>query len=166
MPQTTPTASPEMEVRALEMEVRDLPRRHTATVRETVVGAAIPATLGRIFGLVMTALARQGVSPSGPPFAWYHTFGAELDIEAGFPVLAPIEPDGDVRPGELPGGPALSTVHVGSYDALEETYRLMEDRMRELGRTADGGPFECYLDPPTTPTADTRTEIHQPLRRS
>ena len=149
------------------MEIRELDPVHTAAVRETVAESAMPATLGRIFGLVMAALEKQGVASSGPPFTWYHSFGDRIDMEAGFPVEAPIEPEGEVRPGELPTGPALFALHVGPYDALADTYRLMEDRMAELGRAPAGGPFECYLtDPDTTAQAGWRTELYQPLQHA
>ncbi len=56
---------------------------------------------------------------TGPPVALYHGRpGDTVDVEAGFPVAAQVAPDGEVEPGELPGGPAVEMVHEGPYETL------------------------------------------------
>lgn len=151
--------------RRLAAQIQELRPAHTAAVRETVAVTAVPATLGRIFGRVLGALESQGIVPTGPPFAWYHARGETVDLEAGFPVETDVEPEGEVRPGTLPAGPALVALHVGPFDTLADTYRVLEERMAELGCLPRAGPIECYLtDAETTAPAGWWTELRQPVR--
>jgi effector-binding domain-containing protein len=146
------------------VQIRELRPVHTAAVRRTVAEEAVPTTLGRIFDRVLGTLESQGVAPIGPPFAWYHAQGERVDLEAGFPVETDIRPEGEVRPSTLPAGPTLVAVHVGPFDTLSDTYRLVEERMAELGCLPRDGPIECYLtDAETTAPAGWRTELRQPV---
>ena len=146
-------------------EIRELGPRHVASVRETIRQEQIPEAMGRIFGLVAAATAKQGITPSELAFARYHSFGGSIDVEAGFSVPVPIQPDGEVRPGQLPEGPAAVALHVGPYDTLADTYAALEGWLQEQGREADGAMWECYLtDPESEPDPQRwRTEVYVPL---
>ena len=149
-----------------KVEVRHVEPQHTASVRQTVDRDNIADDLGRMFQLVTTALARQGVTPIGPPFARYHEWGDEVDLEAGMPVATVIRPDGEVGPSSLPGGRAARALHVGAYEDLRNTYESIEAWMAASGRSASGGPWEVYLTDPSTEPDPRRwaTEIIWPLR--
>lgn len=69
------------------------PRRiHTteqpvAAIRERVPMTSLTEFFGRAFGAVMAATQKQGVFPTGPPFARYYGVpGDTVDVEAGFPI--------------------------------------------------------------------------------
>jgi effector-binding domain-containing protein len=149
------------------IELRVLRAQPTATARETVGRDDIPAAIGRIFQAVNQAAVRQGVAAAGAPFARYHSFGATVDLEAGMPVTAPIQPDGEVRPGQLPAGPAAIAVHVGPYEGLPATYAAIEAWIASTGHTASGGPWEIYLTDPSQEPDPSRwiTEVIYPLHR-
>jgi effector-binding domain-containing protein len=141
--------------------------QHAAAVRLTVPIAEISRHMGRIFGEVAAWLGHSGVPIVGPPFARYYSVAPEaVDLEAGFPAAAPVEPHGDVHASELPGGPAVTTMHIGPYEAMEPAYEAIAAWIREHGREAGGAPWEVYLtDPSEVPSpADWRTKIVQPLR--
>jgi AraC family transcriptional regulator len=149
-----------------KIELRVLRSHHTASVREDVGQSDIPEALGHIYQAVNEALAKQGVEPDGAPFARYHAFGDSIDLEAGVMVTTPIQPDGVVRPNQLPEGPAAIAVHAGPYETLRETYEAMDHWLQAGGHTANGGPWELYItDPSAEP--DSRkwlTEVIFPLR--
>jgi len=141
--------------------------QHAAAVRVTVPLADIGPTLGRIFGDVAAYLAGAGVPMTGPPFARYYSVAPEsVDVEAGFPVPTSVPPRGDVRPAELPGGPAATTMHVGPYDAMEPAYAEIAEWIRAHGREANGAAWEVYFsDPEQVPDpAQWQTKIVQPLK--
>lgn len=150
-----------------KIELRVLKAKHTATARETVGRDDIPAAIGRLFQAVNQAIKRQGASTAGAPFARYHSFGATVDLEAGMPVSAPIQPDGTVKPEQLPAGPAAIAVHVGPYESLPATYTAIEAWMASTNHTAGGGPWEVYLTDPSEEPDPSRwlTEVIYPLRR-
>lgn len=150
-----------------EITITDLSEQPMACIREHVRVDAMPQFFDRVFHAVMAAVQRQGAAPAGPPFALYFGMPTDtVDVAAGFPVTRPIEADGDVQPGALPGGRTYEAVHVGPYDAMEATYHALIERM-----AADGVPpadvmWEQYLsDPQTQPDpAAWRTRVCWPVR--
>jgi effector-binding domain-containing protein len=133
--------------------------------------------VGALFGLhmgnVADRIAELGGTPAGPPYARYHEFGPErADIEFGIPVAAPVanlrplaecEP-GEVGMGELPGGPAAITLHVGAYPKLGEAYQRLQDWIPAQGQTPGGAPWESYIkDPSEVAEADLQTELIWPV---
>lgn len=150
-----------------KIELRVLRPHLTATVRETVGRDDIPAAIGRIFQAVTAATGRQRIEHNGSPFARYHSFGDLVDLEAGVPVKTPIQPEGPVKPSELPGGPAAIAVHAGPYEGLADTYAAIEGWVASTGRTASGGPWEIYLTDPSAEPDPMKwlTEVIFPLQR-
>ncbi|MFV2062108.1 MAG: GyrI-like domain-containing protein [Chloroflexota bacterium] len=150
-----------------KIEVRALHVRHVASVRESIARNDITEALGRIYREVNEALAKQGVEPNGAPFARYHEFGQKVDLEAGLPVASPIVREDEVKPSELPGGPAAVAVHAGPYEGLSTTYDAIEAWMKSTNRSANGGPWEVYLTDPSSEPDPTKwlTQILWPLRQ-
>jgi effector-binding domain-containing protein len=118
-------------------------------------------------------LAQRDTQPAGPPFVRYYTFGeGETDVELGIPVAVPIAGEGRIVAGELPGGAAIATWHIGPHDTLADAYARMQDWLKAHNRTPDGAPWEIYhwIDPiqyrgtSTWPApSDWRTQLVQPI---
>ena len=151
-----------------KIELRVLQPHHTASVRETVLRDSVTEALGRSFQAVRESLAKQGVDASGSLFARWHAFGDKVDVEAGLMVSAPIQPDGEVKPSELPGGPAAIAIHAGPYEGLKATYDAVEAWLARTERTKSGGPWEIYLTDPSAEPDSTRwlTEIIYPIEKT
>ena len=129
----------------------------TAVVKHAGVSIA---DLPSLFDAGFMAIATSGAQIVGPAFALYRGNPASsLDIEIGFPVVAPLASPVSgpqlVEPSTLPGGRALTLSHFGSYDSLHEGWeRLMaEPTTRE---SAPSCYFEVYVTEPT-PDADPAT---------
>jgi effector-binding domain-containing protein len=152
---------------AREITIKTLGPQPIATIRSVTPAARVSAALGQILPEVWAYVAGQGKQPAGPPFTRYHgDFTETVELEAGLPVAEPIEGNGRVQAGELPGGPVASIMHIGHYDTLSETYDALAVWMAAEGRVP-GGPFwEVYLtDPQEVPDpAEWQTEIICPLR--
>ena len=149
---------------ASRIEVRVLPFRHAATVRRTVASSAMTGEILRGLDLVETAIGMQGLAPVGPPFVRLHRLGGELDLEIGIPLAQPIEPDGDVRPSSLPGGPAVHVLRLGDM-AGARTHRALAAYLVRNGLTQAGSPWECLLgDPERVPDlAAWQTDLYVPV---
>ena len=82
--------------------------------------AGFPAAADSTFPALFGWLGASGVAPAGPPFIRYHLIdmAAELQVEFGAPVAAPIDGDGRVQPGIVPAGDYLVLRHTGPYDQL------------------------------------------------
>lgn len=135
--------------------------QQVAVVRGRMTTTELPAFLGGAFGEVMAAVAAQGRRVAGMPFGRYVPVGdGTFDVEAGFPVDAPVVAQGRVAPGTLPAGPAVSVVHRGPYDTVPAAYELLLRSVSDAGGRPAGAPWECYLDGPDVP--DPRTEVVLP----
>ena len=60
----------------------------------------------------------------------------------------------------LPGGPALRILHVGAYDGIGPAYEAGENWLVAHHKTANGAPWESYLDDPEV--EDPRTMVCMP----
>jgi len=136
----------------------EVSEQHTAVRRGHVDHQGIAEFLGGAFSAVAGALGVQGVQPVGPPFAKYRiAHDGGWDVEAGFPVVDPIEADGDVVPSTLPGGTVAQTIHRGAYDQLASAYQAVEAFISEAGMNLGDGAWESYLDDMDVP--DHRTLV-------
>jgi len=150
-----------------KVELRVLRSHHTASMRKEVSQADVPQAIGHMFQAVKAALASQGIEPDGAPFARYHSSGDMVDLEAGAMVATPIAADGDVKPGELPAGPAAIAIHVGPYETLSATYDVIEAWLTaSTSHQASGGPWELYITDPSAEPEPRKwlTEIIYPLK--
>ena len=146
-------------------EIVTLEPRPVALLRETVRMDALTAYYDRAFHTVMSTVGAQGVSIAGPPVGVYYGMPSEtVDVAAGFPTDRPIAPDAGVTPETLPGGRAAQILHVGSYDALQETYGRLQQWLGEQGLTPGPVMWETYLTEPDDAHPEaTQTLIVWPL---
>jgi effector-binding domain-containing protein len=146
--------------------VETIEAQPVASVRLECDATKVSETLAVVYGEVMGAIGGQGGEIVGPPFARYHEIAdGKIDLEAGMPVKKAIEAHGRVKPGELPGGKAAMTWHVGSYHELQQSYDRLSAWMKSEALAPRGGFWETYwTDPGLEPDPSTwRTQIHWPV---
>ncbi len=131
-------------------------------VRMPEIGGAISSAFGEVYGY----LGAHRVTAADPPFVIYTVTpspGLPFEIEVCAPVRHAIDPPSGWRLTDLPAGTFASTVHVGSYDNLGQTYARLDAWLREHGYAKAGPPREVYLSEPSTPPELTRTVIEYPV---
>jgi effector-binding domain-containing protein len=143
------------------------------SIRSTVAVADLAQAQGERLGELWRSLQTRGFAPLGPPFVRYHTFAeTETDVELGFPVSAGVTGAGRVEAGQLPGGAAIVTWHLGAHDKLGDAYRRLEQWLAANEREAAGAAWEVYwwIDPNREPDplswpapTEWRTELVQPV---
>ena len=131
-----------------------------ATVTMESIGSAVDQALPELFGW----LAGKGIPPAGAPFIRFLVIDmdAELQIEMGVPVSAPVGASGRVQPGVLPSGRYVVLRHIGPYDgddglipanaALQEwasKHGVEFDSSETPKGSVWGGRFEHYLTDPS-----------------
>jgi effector-binding domain-containing protein len=146
------------------------------SIRRTVELAQLTATQGESLRELWSFTHRRGVNPAGPPFVRYHTLDeSETDLEVGIPVVEASSGEGRVAAGELPGGAAVTTWHVGSHDGLADAYARVDAWLKEHEREAYGAAWEVYtwIDPGLAPDpsawpapSEWRTQLVQPIKSS
>jgi effector-binding domain-containing protein len=156
-------------VKAYDVQPQTRDTQATAVTETVLPAREIGPWLEKAYRALTEVIAAHGTSPSGPPFARYHRLEAgRVAVEAGFPVVTAIEPDGDVRPSYLPGGPAVATIHVGAYEEIAPAYSALAAWVTGHGGKPAGDAWESYLSDPTgnTDPSAMRTEVVQPYEQA
>lgn len=148
-------------------EVKEVAPQPVAVVRERVARDALGDFFERSLDDVLRYLETAGADVSGPAFGRFHEYGeAEVDVEAGYPVLEVVEGSGTIGASELPGGRVVATVHEGSYDGLGAAHDAAVAYCAEGGYEVAGAPWEVYWTGPRD-GADPdgwRTEVVYPIK--
>jgi len=156
-----------------DVKIEQLEPQPILSIRATVRIDQLGEAMGDRLQALQSYLRQHGTQPSGPPFVRYHTFGeTETDLETGVPVAAPIDGEGRIAGGELPGGPAVTTWHIGPHDKLGEAYARIEAWLKEHGRERGGPAREVYhwidlshdLDPSKWDPSAWGTQLVQPIK--
>lgn len=122
-------------------EIVTRPDRPYAAVRGRVTMTTMNEIADRI-GEVFGWLAARGVEGAGAPFLRYTGIAmpGPLDVEAGVPVAVPVDGDGEVVPGVLPGGRYVTLTHVGHFDGLVGATEHLLAWAKDQGLTFDTAP--------------------------
>lgn len=139
----------------------------TATIRVTSEPSRIGEAFGEVLPEVASHLQRAGASPAGPAFARFFDYTEEAaDFEAGFPVSEPVAGEGRVEAGELPGGRAAVTIHLGPYEGLQAAHEAMGEWVLANDHDPAGPVWEVYMvGPAEEDPSKWRTELVWPLRK-
>lgn len=147
----------------LDVSFRELPATHVVVLDgEGDPGTGVPATLGRLMGVVTSQSLTDDMS--GMPFTRYRGFdGSGLGETTEWAVGAPFAV-GTVVEGhtlrEIPAGRFAVTVHRGSYHSIAGTWEAFFEALRERGVAVADEAFEVYVDDPTQVAPDqVRTEL-------
>lgn len=145
-----------------QIESRNPPEQPTAVVRGHVTLDRIGEWMGAAYGEVYGYLGRARAAPCGPPFGRFTVVGDGVDVEAGVPISARVDPYGRVEPSTLPGGPHAAVLHVGPYDSVGPAYEAVDSWIRAHGYVPAGMAWENYLSDPATDPEQIRTEVVEP----
>lgn len=134
--------------------------------KETVYdGPKIAQAMGDAFGEVFGFIGQAGITPLSQPITVYHGMDPEtLRFQAGVFVTAEdaAKATAPVQAGELPAGDAMSTVHVGPYDNLNQSHGALWKHMEAEGIPGAMPVWEIYIDDPADiDPAKLRTEIYR-----
>ncbi len=130
-------------------QVVERPAVLVASIRVKCKPSEISATLGILLPEVMALIMASGAKMAGPPFSRYHAWNdAEIDLEAGIPVLAKVEAKGRVVNSELPGGRLVTCWHIGPYEKLTGAHEGLQAHLKAKGLKARGGVWEVYWTDP------------------
>jgi effector-binding domain-containing protein len=153
-------------------EIVERPEQPYVAVRSVVsmrtLGSTLPPLLPEVFGW----LGQHGHQPAGPPFWKYDVIdmAANLVVEVGVPVVAPVSADGRMMAGVLPAGRYATVVHVGHPEGLQAaTGALLEwaDRQGlkwDMREAADGEHWGCRLEEYLTDPAEVPDMAHWETR--
>jgi effector-binding domain-containing protein len=149
----------------IDIEVKELPAQHVLTIRERATAKGLGAAMRGLYPVIAAYLEKRGVQPAGPSFGLFHSYGEEIDFEAGFPVAESVEGEGRIRASELPGGRAAVVTHIGPYETIGPVHEALDAFVHD--RSDHGGPSrEVYWSGPADEPDSSRwrTDVIYPLR--
>jgi effector-binding domain-containing protein len=155
-----------------DIKIKEIMEQPTLTIRETATMASIPERMGEIFSEIIAFMNKKGIAPAGAPFAFWHNMNSEsiskgvFDMECGFPVGMPVEGASQIKASRLPGGKVVAALHIGPYEALAETYEVVQTWIKEKGYLVEEDMWETYLTNPCEVPDKSRwmTEIFWPIK--
>jgi effector-binding domain-containing protein len=152
-----------------QVSLKELADQFILGVRFHTSYEKLDESIGSAFADIFTCLGERGEFPAGPPFSVY--YGEEwdekdIDMEICVPVVRPMGGRERVNGRELAGGLMASTLHMGPYHEIAESYQVLDLWIKKRGHQYDGPPREVYLVGPeqVEEEADLRTEIMFPVK--
>jgi len=136
---------------APDLEVKEVPARRVAFIAERAHMEEMNKVVPRNINKVARAIDRRH---TGAPFCKCPAPDEDgyFETEIGWPVPDDVEAEAPVEVGESPAATALVMKHVGPYEELGRSYRVMAEEMEERGLKPSSAPVEWYeTDPQETP---------------
>lgn len=132
-----------------EPEIVALTPMTVALFRQTVPMNALTDYFDRAFRTVGAVLGAQQIPITGPPLGVYYGMPTDtVDVAAGFPTGRLAEAADGVTAEALTEGRAAQILHVGGFDAMQETYRRLTAWMTQQGLVPGPVMWETYLTEP------------------
>jgi effector-binding domain-containing protein len=149
-----------------QCELVDRSAQPTLFIRTRTAVQDLPRVVGQAYGAIMQYAGSLGVQPCGAPFVAYHNMDMQdLDIEVGFPFAQELTGHGNIQVGGIPGGQAVTCMHIGPYDQVGGAYEAVQKWVEANSYIPVGVAYEFYLnDPQTTPPAELQTQVVFPLQ--
>jgi effector-binding domain-containing protein len=126
----------------------------------------VPELLPPAFDEVARYIHLHGVRASGPCLAvWYSSAEAleNEEVEAAFPIGAPLPETERIRVYDLPQEYVASVVHKGDFDEFGQAYKAILRWIETNGYRITGPYREIYLQHDRRDLKDTTTEIQFPI---
>ncbi len=141
---------PEKEMVKFEIGIQDVDAEHVLVIHEHVHQDEMSKVVPHDIDEVHAYTQELGLGFHGPPICVcpFPNEDGTLEAEIGWPVAGQVPGRGRIEAKTLPATRALVMKHVGPYEALGRSYRLMSELMEENGLTAVGDPREIYVSDP------------------
>ncbi|MBU4194236.1 MAG: MerR family transcriptional regulator [Actinobacteria bacterium] len=158
----------EEDVMEMKVEIKELAGQPVLGVRFKTDMSEVGCHLGKSYGALFAYLGKTGESPAGPPFGLYHDGEykeEDADVEACVSTAKLLPGEGDVKGYELSGAKVASTLHMGPFEQIGDTYRELMLWISEQGYRPSKPCREIYLVGPeqSDDPADYRTEVQCPI---
>ncbi len=150
----------------MDVEEKRLEPQPAVVIRTKARADALGPAMGELFPAVLGFVLASPAEPAGPPFCRYLSMGGEeWEIECGMAVSEAVAGAGRVESTELPGGTAVTTMHVGPYETLGQSWEALQGWVARNGKAGAAAPWEVYWTDPgeVQDPAQWRTEIVIPV---
>jgi AraC family transcriptional regulator len=151
---------------ALQFQVRNVSPLYVLFLKGKSSVQNISQDMGSMYGKVYGYMGTKKINPVGPPIALYFSApGPDWEIGVAVPAPEGTPGQGAIEATTLPGGKMVSTMHIGPYERLNESWNALSDWMKKNNYTPAGPGREVYLHGPSQESdpAKFRTELLWPV---
>lgn len=121
----------------------------TAVIPLVIAGRDMPKYMDPAIQELIKTITGQGIQITGPLFSYHNRRPSEtFDFQIGFPVSAPIRPEGRVINSALPAVTVVRSVYQGPYEGLAQAWPELQSWVHAHGHGATGQFWETYLSNP------------------
>lgn len=148
------------------IRIKDVTSQRIILARRRCSGAEWGAVLEDLLRGVWTRLNQLESVTVGPAMARIRELGgAALEVEAGFPIVEPVQIEAPFEVGQLAPGRAATTLHEGPYERLFDAAAALDEWVAVEKLAVEAAPwFIFWVDPDEAETpAALRTELVLPL---
>lgn len=150
--------------RISRIELLNTSEQPALSIRTRTSADKLPMVIGQGFGKMAAYLDSLGEHLSGVPFVAYHNMDmANLDVEVGFPVAAPLPGHEDIRYAPVPAGKRAFCMYQGAYSEMAPVYDELAAWITANGYSPVGTAYEYYYNGPDTPEPQLLTQIVMPV---
>ncbi len=151
-----------------KIEIKELGDQPVLGIRFKTAMSEIGDSLGNSYGELFACLGKTGEFPAGPPFLLYHDGEykeEDADVEACVPTAKLLPGEGNVKGYGLSGAKVASTLHMGPYEQIGDTYQELMLWISDQGYHPSVPCREVYLVGPeqADDPAEYRTEVQCPI---
>jgi effector-binding domain-containing protein len=137
------------------------------TIRDTAATMAdLSHVIGRGYGELFAFVNQNGLRP-GKLMAFYYSYQPPFILDIAVQVgQRPGTLTGRIKLKEISAGNAVVAHYHGPYDQIGIAYTAIYDWLRQQNKSANGPPFEVYLNDPMSvkDPFDLRTDVYQLIR--
>jgi effector-binding domain-containing protein/uncharacterized protein YndB with AHSA1/START domain len=140
-----------------------MPEQTVILVRDSAGPDSYSKVMNKGFTELMSAAKNSKLKIVGPAFAVYvkydtvSMFGV---FDMGFPVEKAEKGFARVRVEKIPAQKVVMAYYFGPYDKTADTYRYLDQYIKEAGLVQAGGPWEIYVSDPSMEKDPSKLETH------
>lgn len=150
----------------IECKIVERPTLYALAIHAHSPQSELSQLFDRAYGSIMQHIAQLGQPMAGAPYAAYYNMDmSNLELDAGIPTATLLNGAGEIQAKTIPATRAVTAVHVGPYQTLSDTYKVIWEYIAQHGLQPTGVAYEFYVDDPTEVAPEAlKTEIVFPLR--
>jgi effector-binding domain-containing protein len=150
----------------LKFQVKNVSPQYVLLLKGKSSVQNIGQDMGAMYGKIYHYMGTKTINPVGPPVALYFSApGPDWEIGVAVPVPEGAGGQGAIEATTLPGGKMVSTMHIGPYEKLNESWNALSDWIKKNKYNPAGPGREVYLHGPSQESdpAKFRTELLWPV---
>jgi effector-binding domain-containing protein len=150
----------------LKFQIKNISPQYVLFLKGKSSVQNIGQDMGAMYGKLYDYMGTKTINPVGPPIALYFSEpGPEWEIGVAVPVTEGTGGQGAIEATTLPGGKMVSTMHIGPYEKLHESWNALSDWIKKNKYNPAGPGREVYLLGPSQETDPVKfeTELLWPI---